>query len=441
MAQRENTKAVITKRAASRQRSGWRGTGLAIALAGFVFLLIIAITSTSSGIAFAGNEVGGYGVVQTPENGETPVATYSPTVAAVEATAVFSPTVTARWEEQALLELADQLGWPATVIVDGTGMYLVQLNLSERDWAQAAIRPFSYGPSAEAAFSAEQEDARLSGFAVQPTTFYTYPAYSATITAPDGSIIERRLRWLADNWIFGVSLHGTSDPISSLDSNTVGRDLLLIAIDQGLTPPPGGVIPTPLPPTQGVTPSPTATLVTCDLSFPDVTPNYWAYRYIMELACEGIVSGHSNGKFRPDDPTTRAQLAKMIVLSEDWPLVNPSEPSFTDVERSNIFYSYVETAYAHNILSGYPNKTFKPDSYVTRAQVAKMLVRSRGWPISLQGQPSIALCDVPANHWAWIYVQVAIQHGTFNGYANGCFLPDASATRAQIAKVLVEAHH
>jgi hypothetical protein len=39
-----------------------------------------------------------------------------------------------------------------------------------------------------------------------------------------------------------------------------------------------------------------------------------------------------------------------------------------------------------------------------------------------------------------MYVQVAIQHGSFNGYANGCFLPDASATRAQIAKVLAQAH-
>ncbi|MGA7732181.1 MAG: S-layer homology domain-containing protein [Chloroflexia bacterium] len=375
--------------------------------------------------------------------GETPeVATTSPTIALPTATAteIIEPTATVGWEEQSLLALADRLGWPASVTIDGTGMYLVQLVLSERDWAQASIRPFAYEPSAEAAFAAEQEDARLSGLDVEPTTFYTYPAYSAVFRMPDGSVVERRLRWHVDKWIFGVSLHGTSGPIAALGTEDIGRELLMLAIEHGLPPPQGGILPTPLPPTHGATPSATATPVDCDLDFPDVTPQYWAYRYIMELGCAGIVSGYDDGSFRPDNPTTRAQISKMIVLSEDWALLNPAEPSFTDVGRSHIFYRYIETAYAQGILSGYPNRLFKPNSYVTRAQVAKMLVRARSWPLSLLGQAPVPLCDVPTNHWAWTYVQVAIQRRAFNGYANGCFLPDASATRAQIAKVLALAH-
>ncbi len=63
-----------------------------------------------------------------------------------------------------------------------------------------------------------------------------------------------------------------------------------------------------------------------------------------------------------------------------------------------------------------------------------MLVRARGW--ALQVDAPVRLCDVPAGHWAWTYIQVAIDHGIFTGYADGCFYPEAPATRAQLAKLL-----
>ena len=72
-------------------------------------------------------------------------------------------------------------------------------------------------------------------------------------------------------------------------------------------------------------------------------------------------------------------------------------------------------------LEGNSGGLFKPDAYVTRAQVAKMLVRARGW--SLSGQSVVSLCDVPSTHWAWSYVQIAIENNAFSGYANGCFYP------------------
>jgi hypothetical protein len=234
----------------------------------------------------------------------------------------------------------------------------------------------------------------------------------------------------------GITLYGTSSTILALDTAELGRELLLLAVQNGMPEPPGGVLPTPIPPTAGLPPSSTPTIPACGLTFTDVEPQFWAYRYIMQLACEGVVSGYSDNTFRPDNPTTRAQLAKMLVISRGWTLLNPSESSFKDVDRSHLFYRYIETAYAHGVFDGYGNE-FRPDSYVTRAQVAKMLVRANGWSLSLDGQSPVPLCDVPQDHWSWLYVQVAIQHHVFSGYANGCFLPDAAATRAQITKVMV----
>ena len=71
--------------------------------------------------------------------------------------------------------------------------------------------------------------------------------------------------------------------------------------------------------------------VACAARFSDVCPDYWAYTYIEYLAAHGIISGYADGTFRPGATATRAQLAKMIVLARGWPIVTPPSPSFRDV--------------------------------------------------------------------------------------------------------------
>ena len=347
-------------------------------------------------------------------------------------------TVTARptgesggWEEQALRALAESLGWPTAVSRDSAGRLSVSSVVSGVDWSSVSIRPFEFPAGAIAAFDAEQEDARLAGYEVVQETFYSYPAYMAVLYDSNGREAERRLHWLADSRVMGVDSHGT--PARSLDQSAVGQQLIALAVRYGMTPPLGWPRPTATT-MPGGTPSATPPAA-CNAGFDDVPEGYWASGYIEQLACRGIVTGYADGTFRPDNRTTRAQLAKMIVLAEGWPLVSPAQPSFSDVGPDNVFYAYVETARARGVVSGYANYTFRPYGAVTRAQVAKMLVRARGW--ALQVDAPVRLCDVPAGHWAWAYIQVAIDHGIFTGYADGCFYPEAPATRAQLAKLLV----
>lgn len=51
-----------------------------------------------------------------------------------------------------------------------------------------------------------------------------------------------------------------------------------------------------------------------DTRYPDVPKDYWAYEFIELLSKEGIVGGHKDGKFHPEDPATRGQIAKMLAL-------------------------------------------------------------------------------------------------------------------------------
>lgn len=124
-------------------------------------------------------------------------------------------------------------------------------------------------------------------------------------------------------------------------------------------------------------------------TFQDVPASHTFYQYIETAVHDGIVSGYSCGtnclEFRPGNLVTRAQLSKIVVLAAGWGTVNPTTPTFSDVPQSHNFYTYIETAYCHQIISGYTCGSgcleFRPDNSATRGQIAKIVclaVRNQG---------------------------------------------------------------
>src|SRR5262249_37764897 len=92
--------------------------------------------------------------------------------------------------------------------------------------------------------------------------------------------------------------------------------------------------------------------------------------------------------FRPNANVTRGQLSKIDVVAAGWTLVNPATGSFEDVAPGSAFYKFVETAYAHNVISGYacggtggncdpPNRPdFRQFNNATRGQISKIVYLS-----------------------------------------------------------------
>jgi hypothetical protein len=403
----------------SRQPSARLGAAVVGALA---LLLALLLPPASGGVA---------GGSTLADVAATPGAAQPPGKLA----AVASPPPTrppARWEYTVLQALADAHSWPTGVTEGPGGKLSVQLETVAQELYQASIRQFETEAGAGAAFSAEMEDLQFAGMHVSERQFFSYPAYIATTSGSGGILLERRFAWHAEEWIMGITVRGTSAAAQAFDPLNAAHHLLYLAVQQGFPAPPGGVAPPGAP---GGTP--TAAPTPCGVTFDDVPTGHWAERYISQLACEGVVSGYADGTFRPQYPTTRAQLAKMLAVAEGWVLSDPTSATFQDVPPTHLFFKYVETAVREEVVSGSAGGLFKPDAYVTRAQVAKMLTRARGWT-SVPGSGSY-LCDVARSHWAWQPIQAAIAHGAFRGYADGCFYPDAVATRAQLAKVLVNA--
>jgi hypothetical protein len=194
--------------------------------------------------------------------------------------------------------------------------------------------------------------------------------------------------------------------------------------------------------------------VYCSSEFTDVPTTDPFYTYIHCLACKSVLSGYGS-EFRPSNPMTRAQLSKVLVNAKAFPLLNPATATFRDVPSTNSFYTFVETAVAHNLVSGYgcggagepcPGQYFRPNANVTRSQAAKMIVLAK--PYTLVTPSTATFRDVPTTHPFYTFVETAAANGLINGYGCGgtgepCpgqyFRPGNDITRAQASKVIYNA--
>ena len=88
-------------------------------------------------------------------------------------------------------------------------------------------------------------------------------------------------------------------------------------------------------------------------------------------------SGNLTGKFGPGDTVNRAAATKILVNAFAVPTTLTPAAPFGDVSSSAWYYDYVTTAYNQSILDGYANGNFGPSDPVTRAQVAKLIVNSQ----------------------------------------------------------------
>lgn|GEM_PF-2248784 len=166
-------------------------------------------------------------------------------------------------------------------------------------------------------------------------------------------------------------------------------------------------------------------------TFSDVAYNAWYDAFIKTLVERKILSGYTDGKFRPDASVTRAEFAKMICLAMGWSLEVPAGASFSDVDAAGWSYRYVETAVARGAIAGYPDGTFRPARGVTRAEVAAILARILNLPAS-----SGSLTDI-SSHWAKSFISSCVRANIVSGYSDATFKPDNTATRAEAAKMVV----
>jgi len=110
--------------------------------------------------------------------------------------------------------------------------------------------------------------------------------------------------------------------------------------------------------------------------FSDVPQGNVFSSYIDTLASMNIISGFpEDGTFRPQQNVTRGELAKFIANAGNYDLNKyGNTQSFSDVNSSNTFYSFINTLKGYEVINGFEDGTFKPDTPVTRGELAKFIV-------------------------------------------------------------------
>ncbi len=156
----------------------------------------------------------------------------------------------------------------------------------------------------------------------------------------------------------------------------IGADGTLYLCDDGKLHAVSAAVPTPTP-----TPSPAQ-----PPAFLDVPTGFYAYNEIMDLVLVGVLKGYPDGSFRPTSAVTRAEFAKMALLTLGYGPTSPASPTFPDVPPDHWAYSYVEGAFLQGLVMGYPDGAYRPEGQVTLAEVLTVIVRAGSWP--LQDPPS-----------------------------------------------------
>ena len=110
--------------------------------------------------------------------------------------------------------------------------------------------------------------------------------------------------------------------------------------------------------------------------FPDVDANYWAQPFIERLAAQNIISGYPDGTFRPEQPLDRDEFAALIrdAFNQNEVRQIPSGSVFKDVPNGYWAAPAIEEAYEAGFMRGFPGGLFQPREEVSRVQALVSLV-------------------------------------------------------------------
>lgn len=108
--------------------------------------------------------------------------------------------------------------------------------------------------------------------------------------------------------------------------------------------------------------------------FRDVSRNHPRSGYITKAVEAGIISGYSDGTFRPNEKVTRGQMA--LFLARTFQLEQMATTKFKDVGPSMSAYKAIQQIVAARITTGYSDGTFRPNATLQRGQIAAFTARA-----------------------------------------------------------------
>lgn len=170
-------------------------------------------------------------------------------------------------------------------------------------------------------------------------------------------------------------------------------------------------------------------------SFADVPEGYWAKAPIENNATVGLVQGYPDQTFRPERALTRAELATLLVRAKGIKLGSESARRvFKDVKPGFWAAKYIELAQREGLVKGYPDRTFRPNNKINKAEGIAVLVRFD--QLRLAEVDSKPYGDIGTNHWAAKYIQAAKDNGMLKFIERNRLRPKEALVRSESVEML-----
>lgn len=174
---------------------------------------------------------------------------------------------------------------------------------------------------------------------------------------------------------------------------------------------------------------------------------YVGVKYLKSL---GLIQGYPDGSFKAKQPINRAEALKILVgaikfnafANTERPIVNlqttpeiaETPCSFPDLFPEQWYYSYVCNAYRNQVVSGYPDGTFKPEQTINKVEALKITILQAG--LSTATPTAENFDDVLVSDWYNDYARLANQKSLLVEDRQGLLHPADQMTRGEFAMLI-----
>lgn len=175
------------------------------------------------------------------------------------------------------------------------------------------------------------------------------------------------------------------------------------------------------------------------VAFSDVSESDWFYKGVSYVVENGMMNGMGDDLFAPNAPLTREMLAVVLYNMEKQPESTGVNP-FADVKADMWYTDAIVWANANGIVAGYDDSTFGLGDSITREQLAAILYRyaqMKGYDVTEKADLTGYADSAAISGYAVEAMQWANANGIVNGMTATTLAPQGTATRAQVATMLM----
>ena len=169
--------------------------------------------------------------------------------------------------------------------------------------------------------------------------------------------------------------------------------------------------------------------------FLDIAPDAWYKDAVQYAYAGGLMTGVSATEFAPEQTTTRAMIVSILARLEG--VESAQAAGFADVNDNDWYATAVNWAANVGVVNGYEDNTFKPNTAITREQLAAILMNYAAYKgEDVSNRADLANYTDQPSTWAEEAISWSVAEGLLTGVTADTLQPQGAATRAQVAAIL-----